>query len=103
MPLREKIADFYNLEGFKTLPENILITSGSQQALFIIAKYFEHKDIIIEKPSYLGAINTFKTNNSRASLNIFDHLFFLGTNFKTVAFIQYIFLPPGASSKTCPR
>ena len=63
MPLREKIADFYNAEGFKTTSEDILITSGSQQALFIIAKYFEHKDIIIEKPSYLGAVNIFKTNN----------------------------------------
>lgn len=63
IPLRQKIADFYNAEGFKTFAENILITSGSQQALFIIAKYFEHKDIIIEKPSYLGAVNAFKINN----------------------------------------
>ncbi len=63
MPLRKKIADFYNAEGFKTTSKHILITSGSQQALFIIAKYFEHKDIIVEKPSYLGAVNIFKTNN----------------------------------------
>ena len=36
MPLREKIADFYNAEGFKTISEDILITSGSQQTLFIL-------------------------------------------------------------------
>lgn len=61
-PLREKIANFYNEEGFPTKAENILITTGSQQALYIISKYFHSKDIVIEKPSYLGAMNIFKTN-----------------------------------------
>ncbi len=63
VPLRQKIVDFYSVEGFETLPENILITTGSQQALYVIAKYFERKDIIVEKPSYLGAVNIFKANN----------------------------------------
>lgn len=63
LALREKIADFYNKEGFETKPENILITTGSQQALYIIAKYFQGKNIIIEEPSYLGAVNIFKTNS----------------------------------------
>ena len=62
-PLREKIAKFYNDEGFETKPSNILITTGSQQALFIIAKYFQNKEILIEKPSYLGAVNIFRMNN----------------------------------------
>ncbi|MBU0632481.1 PLP-dependent aminotransferase family protein [bacterium] len=62
-PLREKIADFYNKEGFATKPSNILITTGSQQGLYIIAKYFEHKQIVIEEPSYLGAVNIFKMNS----------------------------------------
>ncbi len=62
-PLRQKIVDFYSVEGFETLPENILITTGSQQALYVIAKYFEDKDIILEKPSYLGAVNIFQANN----------------------------------------
>ena len=61
--LREKIADFYNTDGFQTQAENILITTGSQQALYIIAKYFEGRDIIIEEPSYLGAVNIFKMNS----------------------------------------
>jgi 2-aminoadipate transaminase len=61
--LREKIASFYNDEGFETNPNNILITTGSQQALFIIAKYFENKSIVVEKPSYLGAVNIFKMNS----------------------------------------
>jgi len=62
-PLREKIADFYNKEGFATKASNILITTGSQQGLYIIAKYFEKKQIVIEEPSYLGAVNIFKMNS----------------------------------------
>jgi len=62
-PLREKIAKLYNDEGFLTQADNILITTGSQQALYIIAKYFEFKDIVVEKPSYLGAVNIFKMNS----------------------------------------
>ncbi len=62
-PLREKIAEFYNKACFLTKVENILITTGSQQALYIIAKFFEQKEIVIEKPSYLGAVNIFKMNN----------------------------------------
>ncbi len=62
-PLREKIADFYNKEGFETKASNILITTGSQQGLYIIAKYFQNKQIVVEEPSYLGAVNIFKMNN----------------------------------------
>ncbi|RXJ60322.1 PLP-dependent aminotransferase family protein [Candidatus Marinarcus aquaticus] len=60
--LREKIAQYYNDEGFETSADNILITTGSQQAMFIIAKYFEQKSITIEEPSYLGAMNIFRMN-----------------------------------------
>ena len=65
--LKEKIANFYNKDGFETTKENILITTGSQQALYILANYFKNRDIIIEEPSYLGAINVFKASG----LNMF--------------------------------
>ena len=61
--LREKIADFYNKEGFETKASNILITTGSQQGLYILAKYFESRPIVVEEPSYLGAVNIFKMNS----------------------------------------
>jgi len=61
--LREKIASRYTKEGFPTTKENILITTGSQQAMYILAKYFENKDITIEEPSYLGAMNIFRLNH----------------------------------------
>ncbi len=60
--LREKIAEFYTRDGFETNPSNILITSGSQQALDIIARDNRDKSITIEAPSYLGAMNVFAMN-----------------------------------------
>ncbi len=61
--LKEKIAQFYCDDGFETKASNILITSGSQQALDIIARYNNGKNITIESPSYLGAMNIFNLNN----------------------------------------
>ncbi len=61
--LREKIAKEYTNDGFPTNEDEILITTGSQQAMYIIAKYFESKDITIEEPSYLGAMNIFRLNH----------------------------------------
>jgi len=66
-PLRKKIAQFYNNEGFKTSPKNIMITSGSQQALDIISRYYKNKSITTESPSYLGAMNIFRLNNIKQS------------------------------------
>jgi len=60
--LKEKIAQMYADEGCPTTKENIMITSGSQQALDIIARYNSQKDITIESPSYLGAMNVFNLN-----------------------------------------
>ena len=67
-PLKEQIAKYYRDRGFPTVAENILITSGSQQGLDIICRYYSGTSIAIEKPSYLGALNIFRLNN----LNRFD-------------------------------
>ncbi len=62
-PLRETIIQ-QRLKpiGIDCSLENIMITSGSQQALEFTAKLFVNKgDVIIcESPSYLGALNAFK-------------------------------------------
>ena len=60
--LKEKIAQMYNEDGFKTNASNIMITSGSQQALDIISRYNHGKNISVEAPSYLGAMNVFNLN-----------------------------------------
>lgn len=60
--LRQYIADRYNKKyGLKLTVDNILITTGSQQALDLISKVLLNKEdgVIIEKPSYLGAIQAF--------------------------------------------
>ena len=62
LPLREYIAARYKEKKNLEVPtDNILITSGSQQALDLLGKVFIDKGdkIIIEEPGYLGAIQAF--------------------------------------------
>lgn len=57
--LRTWIGTYYQEKfGMEVKPEEILITSGSQQALDLVGKLFiEQGDkILMEKPTYLGAI-----------------------------------------------
>ena len=61
---RQQIADrMERKNGIKTDPDHILITSGSQQGLDFAARVFlDPGDVVLlESPSYLGAINAFKT------------------------------------------
>jgi len=62
LPLREMIARHTARYGIKITPENILITSGSQQALDLIGKVFINPgdSILVEDPTYLGAIQAWK-------------------------------------------
>lgn len=62
-PLKQKIAKQYTDDGFPTTSDEILITSGSQQALDIITRYYHDREITIEAPSYLGAMNIFSLNH----------------------------------------
>jgi 2-aminoadipate transaminase len=59
--LREEIAKWMRREKAAVTPENILVTSGSQQGLDIISKVFlDPNDIIIvELPSYMGGLQAF--------------------------------------------
>jgi 2-aminoadipate transaminase len=57
-PLREMIARHTTRFGIDITPENILITSGSQQALDFIGRVFINQGdhIVCESPTYLGAL-----------------------------------------------
>jgi len=57
-PLREMIARHTSRYGISVSPENIVITSGSQQALDLIGKVFINPGdrILVEEPTYLGAL-----------------------------------------------
>ncbi len=58
LPLREMIARHTARYGIGVTPDNILITSGSQQALDLIGKVFINRGdrILVEAPTYLGAL-----------------------------------------------
>jgi len=64
--LREYLAQRYNTKfNMGITPEDIIITTGSQQALDLLAKVLlnENDNILIEKPGYLGAIQAFSQYN----------------------------------------
>lgn len=60
--LREQICDVMALEGIRAHPDDIIITTGSQQALDLISRIFiDPGDVVlVEAPSYVGALGTFK-------------------------------------------
>jgi 2-aminoadipate transaminase len=60
-PLRELIANNIARYGIEARVENVMITSGSQQALDLIGKLFVNRGdrILVEAPTYLGALQAF--------------------------------------------
>jgi 2-aminoadipate transaminase len=66
-PLREMIAHNLNRYGIPASPDNVLITSGSQQALDLIAKLLINRgdQILTEAPTYLGALQAFNVFGAR--------------------------------------
>ncbi|WP_343730825.1 PLP-dependent aminotransferase family protein [Duganella sp.] len=60
-PLRQWIADSLSVDGARIVPEQILMTSGSQQALDLLGKVLidEGSRVLVETPSYLGALQAF--------------------------------------------
>jgi 2-aminoadipate transaminase len=65
-PLKEALLEMLRAEGFAAKDENLLITDGCQQALDLISKAFVRPGdtVILENPTYPGAIAIF--NGSRA-------------------------------------
>lgn len=59
--LRTWIANRYSRHGVSVDPDQVLITTGSQQCLDLLGKLFIEKDdeVILERPSYLGTIQAF--------------------------------------------
>lgn len=61
--LREQIPEVMALEGVNADPEDIVITTGSQQAVDIITELFiDPGDVILaEAPTYVGSLSIFST------------------------------------------
>lgn len=110
LPLREFISRRYREKyGLTISPAEILITTGSQQALDLIGKVFIDKgdSVAIERPGYLGAIQTFSVYEPvlrpvplledgidlAALANVFDtyrpKLFYAVPNFQNPSGVSY--------------
>ena len=64
--LREQITERVSKDGIHTEPDNIIITSGSQQALDTVGKLFLNPGdtALCGLPTYLGGINAFRSYES---------------------------------------
>ncbi len=67
LPLREWLAAHMGELGISCTPENILITSGSQQALDYLGKLFlsPSDTALVARPTYLGALQAFSAYEPR--------------------------------------
>ncbi|WP_291383311.1 PLP-dependent aminotransferase family protein [Demequina sp.] len=65
-PLREHITEVMALEGIHAHPDDVVVTTGSQQALDLVTKIFiDPGDVIVaEAPSYVGALGVFRAHEA---------------------------------------
>jgi len=61
LALRERLSELMAEEGAQADPEAIVVTAGAQQALDLIGKVFidPGDEIVVEGPSYVGALSAF--------------------------------------------
>lgn len=66
-PLRQFLADKVGKYGVPAVPENILLTNGSQQALDLLGKVFisPGDTVLTEAPTYLGALQAWNAYEPR--------------------------------------
>lgn len=66
-PLRSTIAQILSSDGIPARPENVLITSGSQQAIMIITNLLLRpgETVLVEAPTYQGALEQFKLSGAK--------------------------------------
>lgn len=62
LPLRQQITSIMSDKGVVCSPDEVQISSGSQQALDLLARVFLDKGdvVLVENPTYLGAIQAFE-------------------------------------------
>ncbi|GGC75161.1 aminotransferase-like domain-containing protein [Undibacterium terreum] len=75
-PLREFIAESLSTDGAKILPDQVMMVSGSQQGLDLLGKVLidEGSKVLVETPSYLGALQAFSVYQPKfESVEMDDH------------------------------
>lgn len=65
--LRAVLADTYTRDGLPTTPEQVIVTSGAQQAISLLASTLLRRedDVLLETPTYFGAIDVFRAAGAR--------------------------------------
>lgn len=65
--LRERVAEYYRDLGLPTTPEQIVITSGAQQAMRMVAASMLEPGsvVLVEEPSFRGAIEVLRSAGAR--------------------------------------
>ena len=65
--LRAAVADQYGSQGLPTTPEQVLITSGTQQALNLISTMYIRRgtSVMVESPSWPGCLDAFRAAKAR--------------------------------------
>jgi 2-aminoadipate transaminase len=63
LPLRESICKWMARKGVTVTPDDMLLTTGSQQAIDLLTRiYIDAGDVIlVEKPTYLSALQVFRS------------------------------------------
>lgn len=66
-PLRRAIAAHMTARGLTTAEEEILVTSGAQQAVSLLASYYAGPGamVVVEDPTFPGALDAFRAAGSR--------------------------------------
>ena len=66
-PLRAAIADHLSRHGLRTIDDQVLITSGAQQAISLVAAWVSDAAgiVVVENPTYPGAIDAFRAAGAR--------------------------------------
>lgn len=61
--LRQHIVEIMSLEGIAASSDNVVVTTGSQQAVDLVSKLFlDPGDVVLaEAPSYVGALGVFRS------------------------------------------
>lgn len=74
---RKAVAEFiYRTKGVKTDPDNVIITTGSQQAIDMIARAFivPGDKVITESPTYLASLGLFRAQGADVvGIKLDDH------------------------------
>lgn len=107
--LRELIASQFEDEGLPTSPEQVLVTSGAQQSISLIARKFlaPADEVVVEDPTSAGALDIF--SEARATIRaVPGHLSLQPDDLvdslrRSRSAMAYLALPSGVHGYVVPR